>query len=123
MNLLLRRGLVILALTLLQAPAFSQQDAARPGSRTLMDAHNCYPYFEWWSDRIDRALSDGTPVAIEQDLVWYSDPRSGASRSVVAHGSPLTGQEPTLDKYFFERVRGIVEQAIGNGDRRGPSLR
>ena len=27
-----------------------------PGSRTVMDAHNCYPYFEWWSDRIDRAL-------------------------------------------------------------------
>ena len=44
------------------------QQVPQPGSRTLMDAHNCYPYFEWWSDRIDRALSAGTPLAIEQDL-------------------------------------------------------
>jgi len=39
-----------------------------PGSRSVMDAHNCYPYYEWWYDRIDRALSAGTPFAIAQDL-------------------------------------------------------
>src|SRR5438093_12868079 len=37
-------------------------------SRVLLDAHNCYPSGESWTDRIDRALSAGTPLAIEQDL-------------------------------------------------------
>jgi len=87
-------------------------NAAAPGSRSLMDAHNCYPYFEWWSDRIDRALSAGTPLAIEQDLGWYTDPATGRSWSVVTHGAPYTGQEPTMEHYFFDRVRPIVEKAL-----------
>jgi hypothetical protein len=84
------------------------QPAPQPGSRTLMDAHNCYPYFEWWNDRIDRALSAGTPLAIEQDLGWYTDPKTGKSWSVVTHGNPITGEEPTMEQYFFDRVRPIV---------------
>ena len=52
-----------------------------------MDAHNCYPYFEWWGDRIDRALSAGTPLAIEQDFAWHTDPKTGRSWSVT-HGEP-----------------------------------
>ena len=88
-----------------------------PGSRTVMDAHNCYPYFEWWSDRIDRALSTGTPVAIEQDLAWYTDPKTGKSWSVVTHGEPVTGHEPTMEQYFFERIRPIVEKALKEGNR------
>src|SRR6266478_7330734 len=92
------------------APTLAQ-DAAKRGSRSVMDAHNCYPYFEWWSDRIDRALSAGTPLAIEQDLYWYTDSRTGRSWSVVAHGAPMSGQEPTMQRYFFERVRPIVEKA------------
>jgi hypothetical protein len=83
-----------------------------------MDAHNCYPYFEWWEDRIDRALSAGTPLAIEQDLYWYTDQKTGRSSSLVAHGSPVTGHEPTMEQYFFERVRPIVEEALRSGDRR-----
>ena len=31
----------------------------------LLDAHNCYPYEGRWTDRIDRALAVGFPVAIE----------------------------------------------------------
>jgi hypothetical protein len=81
-----------------------------------MDAHNCYPYFEWWSDRIDRALSAGTPLAIEQDLGWYTDAKTGKSWSVVTHGDPLSGDEPIMEKYFFERVRPIVEQALKDGN-------
>ena len=92
------------------------QQVPQPGSRTLMDAHNCYPYFEWWSDRIDRALSAGTPLAIEQDLGWYTDSKSGKSWSVVTHGNPITGEEPTIDQYFFARVRPIVEQALKDGN-------
>ena len=82
-----------------------------------MDAHNCYPYFEWWSDRIDRALSAGTPLAIEQDLGWYTDPRSGKSWSVVTHADPPSGHEPTMEQYFFERVRPIVEKGLRDGNR------
>jgi len=87
-----------------------------PGSRSVMDAHNCYPYYEWWYDRIDRALSAGTPVAIEQDLYWYTDPKTGKSWSVVAHGDPISGHEPTMEHYFFDRVRPIVERAIKEGN-------
>jgi len=48
-----------------------------PLGRVILDAHNCYPYYEWWFDRIDRALSAGTPLAIEQDLLWAKNPRTG----------------------------------------------
>jgi hypothetical protein len=92
------------------------QNMPAPGSRTLMDAHNCYPYSEWWTDRIDRALSAGTPLAIEQDLGWYTDPHTGKSWSVVTHGDPLSGHEPTMEQYFFERVRPIVEKALKEGN-------
>ena len=77
-----------------------------------MDAHNCYPYFGWWADRIDRALSAGTPLAIEQDLFWYTNPRTGQGRSLVTHGAPSDGNEPNMRDYFFERVRPIVEGAL-----------
>jgi hypothetical protein len=106
---------VLLALLLVSAGAHAQK-VPEPGSRTLMDAHNCYPYFEWWFDRIDRALSAGTPLAIEQDLAWYTDPKTGRSWSVVTHGEPLSGEEPTMEHYFFDRVRPIVEKALREGN-------
>ncbi|WP_350449068.1 hypothetical protein [Paracidobacterium acidisoli] len=87
-----------------------------PGHRVTTDAHNCYPYDGRWNDRIDRALSTGTPVAIEQDLLWYTDPKTGKSWSIVTHGQPATGQEPTMEHYFFDRVRPIVEQALRDGN-------
>ena len=89
----------------------------RPGTRVLLDAHNCYPYFEWWSDRIDRALSAGTPLAIEQDLLWARNPRTGKMASLLSHGAPATGAEPEMREYFFERVRPIVESALRDGNR------
>jgi hypothetical protein len=88
----------------------------RPGARVLLDAHNCYPYFEWWSDRIDRALSAGTPLAIEQDLLWAKNPQTGEMNSVVSHGAPATGSEPGMREYFFERVRPMVERALREGN-------
>jgi hypothetical protein len=91
-------------------------DQSLPGSRTVMDAHNCYPYYEWWYDRIDRALSAGTPLAIEQDLYWYTDAETGKSWSIVAHGAPISGHEPTMEHYFFDRVRPIVERALKEGN-------
>jgi hypothetical protein len=111
-------ALLFLSTLFLSAEGRIGQDAARPGARSLMDAHNCYPYFEWWPDRIDRALSSGTPLAIEQDLYWYTDPRTGHAQSVLTHGSPVSGNEPTMREYFFERVRPIVEEALREGNRR-----
>src|SRR4029453_582640 len=86
--------------------------------RVLLDAHNCYPDGELWKDRIDRALSTGTPLAIEQDLVWYVDHRTGRSWSVLSHSDSPTGSEPTMKDYFFERIRPIVEKALKTADRR-----
>jgi hypothetical protein len=105
-----------LVVLVLHAAGAHGQQAPQPVARTLMDAHNCYPYFEWWGDRIDRALSAGTPLAIEQDLGWYTDAKTGKGRSVVTHGNPITGEEPTMEEYFFARVRPIVEQALKDGN-------
>lgn len=115
-----QRTILLLCFAVLIIPRTShaqQTSAAMPGARTVMDAHNCYPYFEWWNDRIDRALSAGTPLAIEQDLAWYTDRKTGRSWSLVAHGVPYSGHEPTMEHYFFDRVRPIVEEALKNGDR------
>jgi hypothetical protein len=110
----------VLRIAVLITAAFNlhaQTQAARPGTRVLMDAHNCYPYEGRWNDRIDRALSGGVPVAIEQDLYWYTDPVTHRSWSIVAHQQPLSGKEPTLNTYFFDRVRPIVEEALRRGNR------
>jgi hypothetical protein len=114
-SLSVRRLLQFLLALVICSPATSAQQSA-PGERTVTDAHNCYPYFEWWSDRIDRALSTGTPVSIEQDLAWHTDPKTGRSWSVVTHGDPTYGNEPTMEQYFFERVRPIVEKALRAGN-------
>ncbi len=93
------------------------QDALAPGTRVLMHAHNAYPDGGRWGDRLDRALSTGLPLVIEQDLAWYRDPATGVARSVVSHEPVATGAEPSLDAYFFERVRPLVEQAIRDNRR------
>jgi len=107
-------AMAICALVWVSSPVWAQDFL--PGGRVLLDAHNCYPYQGKWADRIDRALSTGVPVAIEQDLVWHEDPESGEFKSIVSHGSPFTGEEPTLDEYFFERIRPIVEKALKDGN-------
>jgi hypothetical protein len=91
--------------------------ALEPGTRVLLDAHNSYPYDGQWANRIDRAIATGLPVAIEQDLVWYTDPATGVPRSILAHGKPFTGTEPSMREYFFERVRPLVEDAIRRGNK------
>ena len=112
-------------LTLISLPALflalslpAQETAIKPGTRSVMDAHNCYPYFDWWFDRIDRALSAGTPLAIEQDLYWHTDKRTGKSWSVLTHGGPSHGNEPTMEVYFFERIRPLMERALRENNRR-----
>ena len=83
----------------------------RPGTRVLLDAHNCYPYFEWWSDRIDRALSAGTPLAIEQDLLWARNPRTGKMASLLSHGNlawlGVNDPEPVARSTIDVLLRGV----------------
>ncbi len=116
---LLRLPFWLLAATTI---ALSTQSAAQRASenaalsflnrnRPLLDAHNCYPYEGKWSDRIERALSTGFPVAIEQDIAM------AGGRPVVSHKKETTGEEPTLRAYFFERVRPIMEMALARNDR------
>jgi hypothetical protein len=93
------RTTVFLCLVAGAPPATGQAQAQAlpahaPGARVLLDAPNCYPDGARFRDRIDRALATGLPVAIEQDLVWFRDPRSGVHRSIVSHGEPFTGTEP-----------------------------
>jgi hypothetical protein len=96
----------------------SQPTAIAPGTRVMLDAHNAYPYNGKFTDRVDRALGTGLPVAIEQDLVWL--PREGdrSGRSIVSHGQPFDGGEPSLRDYFFERIRPLVERALRDDNRR-----
>ncbi len=107
----------VLALTLAETAVWSQTLGFLPGHRVLMDAHNCYPYEGQWTNRIDRALSVGVPVSIENDLIWDPAPTSGASRIVVRHGGKAKADDPTLEKYFFEKVRPLVEKALKEGNR------
>ena len=74
--------------------------------RTLLDAHNCYPYDGKFADRIERALATGVPVAIEQDLAWSVD------HSVLSHETKTTGKEPLMKEYFFERIRPLIEKEL-----------
>jgi len=100
------------------ASAAAEGDALKPGARVWLHAHNCYPEKGQWPDRIDRALAVRTnTIAIEQDVAWFVDPRSGVGRSVVSHDAKPDGTEPTLEEHFFARVRPIVERAIKENRR------
>src|SRR5258708_5164544 len=107
-------GLLLAATALCAQPRLDFLNHGRP----ILDAHNCYPYDGRWADRIDRALSAGFPISIEQDLAWYIEPASAKGRAVIAHDAKaVTGAEPTPRGYFFERIRPIVERALKEGDR------
>jgi hypothetical protein len=82
-----------------------------PG-KSLLDAHNCYPYDGKWENRLDRALSTGFPVGIEQDIAPYLDPRTHEVVAKVTHREKADASEPTLKQHFFDRVRPIVERAL-----------
>jgi hypothetical protein len=88
-----------------------------PGARVLLDAHNAYPEYGKFADRIERALGTGLPVAIEQDLWWFVDPRSGVGRSVVSHGGEDAAIAPGFEDYFFSRIAPIMLRALEENRR------
>lgn len=81
------------------------------GERVLLDAHNCYNH-----DELDRALSTGTPLAIEQDLVWHKDSR-GVFHSVVSHGDSDVETAPDFETYFFTKVAPVMNKALADNRR------
>ena len=91
-------------------------DAFGPGARVLLDAHNAYPERGQWNARLDEALATGLPLAIEQDLYWDVS-RGTAPVSVVAHDDDALGGAPTLDAYFFARIRPIMARALAENQR------
>lgn len=109
-------GLVSLGTMRADRPATGSRGLG-PGARVQLDAHNAYPYNGRWVERLDRALATGTPLAIEQDLVWRPATTSRPARSIVSHGEPFDEQEPSLREHFFERIRPLVERALEAGNR------
>ena len=107
-----RISLAAAVATCLLSNAGLAQQGFGPGQRVLLDAHNAYPQNDRWSDRIDRALSTGLPVAIEQDLYWAKNRTSGRFEIVVAHDTSELDRAPTLEAYFFEKIRPIMERAL-----------
>jgi hypothetical protein len=87
------------------------------GGRSLLHAHNAYPEDGRWRDRIDRALATGqVPMVIEQDIAFAPRNQPG-ERTVVSHDDTLNGDEPSLQQYFFDRVRPIIERALTAGQK------
>lgn len=78
------------------------------GGKSLLDAHNCYPYDGQWSDRLDRALRTGFPVAIEQDLGLWIDAATGNAVPKVTHNAQARAEDPSLDDYFFKNVEPLI---------------
>jgi len=118
-----QRSTVTLALTVIMAGATAAgmsrplRPQFAPGERVLLDAHNAYPEAGRWADRIDRALATGVPLAIEQDLYWHRDTATGTYEIVVAHDSDATQGAPTLEAYFFEKIRPVMERALRENKR------
>lgn len=112
------RAHVLVLIVALAATAAGQSPAGfAPGRRVLLDAHNAYPYQGRWSDRVERAVGTGTPLAIEQDLIWRPSATSVPGHSIVSHGEPYTGKEPTL-RDFFEEIRPIATRALADTSTR-----
>jgi hypothetical protein len=83
-----------------------------PGARTLMLAHNAYPDDGQYGDRLDRTIAAGVPFVVEEDLVWVD------GRSLLIHNpKAASADSPTLESYFFPKVKPVVEKALKVGNK------
>ena len=111
-KLIVKPGRLVAALGLTLA-IIAVAQTLKPGSRTIVLAHNAYPSHGKYDDRLARALSSGQPVAIEQDLAWID------GRSLMIHGARNVGNDdPSLDSYFFPAIKPIMEKALKEGNKR-----
>src|SRR5262245_18920423 len=110
-------GAVLFVVAAMSSHAMPPAAGYATGTRVLLDAHNAYPTDGGFADRIDRALATGMPLAIEQGLFWFTDPRSGVPRSVVAHTPEEAATAPSFEEYFFVKVAPIMERALKENRR------
>jgi hypothetical protein len=114
----LRFAIAAVLVATMCASSHGAANRLQPGGHVWLHAHNCYPEKGVWADRIERALAvRSSAVAIEQDVAWFVDPATGRGRSVVSHDAKPDGSEPTLESYFFDRVRPLMEQALKENHR------
>ncbi|HEX4165358.1 MAG TPA: hypothetical protein VHZ55_07780 [Bryobacteraceae bacterium] len=84
-----------------------------PGSRIQILAHNAYPDHGNYSDRLDRAIASGVPFVVEEDLAWVD------GKSLLIHGAKNVASDyPTLESYFFPKVRPVIEKALRENDKK-----
>jgi hypothetical protein len=83
-----------------------------PGTRILVLAHNAYPDHGKYKDRLDRVIAAGKPFVVEEDLSWID------GKSLLIHGAKnVGGDDPTLDSYFFPKVKPLMEKAMKEGNK------
>jgi hypothetical protein len=83
-----------------------------PGSRIELLSHNAFPDHGKYADRLDRTIASGLPFAVEQDLAWVD------GKSLLIHGpKAVSTDDPTLETYFFPKVKPIVEKALKDGNK------
>jgi hypothetical protein len=97
----------------LMITAATAANSFAPGSRVVILSHNAYPDHGKYADRLDRAIASGVPFATEQDLAWVD------GKSVEIHGAKNVGggDDPTLETYFFPKVKPIIEKALQEGNK------
>jgi hypothetical protein len=106
------RKMIVAAGLAFATAAFAQNQPLTPGARTLMLAHNAYPDHGKYADRLDRALASGQPFVVEEDLAWID------GQSLLIHGAKnVSGGDPTLESYFFAKVRPVIEKALKEGNK------
>jgi hypothetical protein len=113
-----KTSIIVLSLAALAASlaiaAKTHVQAFTPGARTLMLAHNAYPDEGKFGDRLDRVISAGVPFAVEEDLVWVN------GKSLLIHNEKSANADsPTLESYFFPKVKPIMEKAMQEGNKKG----
>lgn len=106
-----KRSILLIAIAAL-AFAAGAKNTFSPGARTLMLAHNAYPDDGKYGDRLDRAISAGVPFVVEEDLVWVD------GKSLLIHAAKAAGPDsPTIESYFFPKVKPIIEKALKEGNK------
>ena len=103
---------ITIILASLATGAGNHSSPFEPGARTLMLAHNAYPDEGKYGDRLDHAIAAGAPFVVEEDLVWAD------GKSLLIHNAKAASPDsPTLDSYFFPKVRPIVAKALKEGNK------
>jgi hypothetical protein len=103
-------SILTLAVTVIAASVFHSSYA--PGARIQLLAHNAYPDHGKYADRLDHAIAAGVPFVVEEDLAWID------GKSLLIHGAKNAGSsDPTLETYFFPKVKPIMEKALQDGDQ------